>query len=190
VNPLLYVHDWRCFVLKKTAFRWQHLLHGFFVSHQWHCLQWMEMFSIWNHSSHLMAMIRYFLHCHVTCVILLFWPLLCFTIDEGDAQGRHGWVSYDQLRAALLIGRNTVTWHWALSYVYRFTVTRGDIIMSPQVMSRDVPKCKRKIYSTLFLFTFSLFFWHLAESFCKIQFKSINQCDFAVKISTVINTYS
>jgi len=30
-----------------------------------------------------------------------------------------------------VIGRNTVTWRWALSYVHRFTVTRGDIIMSP-----------------------------------------------------------
>ena len=33
--------------------------------------------------------------------------------------------------AASLIGGNAVTWRWALSYVHRFTVTRGDIIMSP-----------------------------------------------------------
>jgi len=31
--------------------------------------------------------------------------------------------------AALLIGRNAVTWRWALSHVYRFTITRVDIIM-------------------------------------------------------------
>jgi len=31
--------------------------------------------------------------------------------------------------AASLIGRNAVTWRWALSHVHRFTVTRVDIIM-------------------------------------------------------------
>ena len=39
-------------------------------------------------------------------------------------------LSYDQLWAASLIGRNAVQWRWALSF-HRFTVTRGDITMSP-----------------------------------------------------------
>jgi len=47
-------------------------------------------------------------------------------------------LSYDQLWAASLIGRNAVTWRWTLSYVHRFTVTRDDIIMSPRVTSRSL----------------------------------------------------
>jgi len=39
-------------------------------------------------------------------------------------------LSYDQLWAASLIGRNAVQWRWALSF-HRFTVTRGDITRSP-----------------------------------------------------------
>ena len=39
-------------------------------------------------------------------------------------------LSHDQLWAASLIGRNAVTWRWALSYVHRFTVTPFDITMS------------------------------------------------------------
>jgi len=34
-------------------------------------------------------------------------------------------LSYDQLWAASLIGRNAVTWRWALSYVYRFNMETG-----------------------------------------------------------------
>ena len=40
------------------------------------------------------------------------------------------WLSYDQLWATSLIGRNAVTWHWALSYVHRFTISPFDIIVS------------------------------------------------------------
>ena len=32
----------------------------------------------------------------------------------------------------------SATWRWALSYVHRFKVTRGDIIMSPRETSRNV----------------------------------------------------
>ena len=54
---------------------------------------------------------------------------------QGDEKGWHKRgceLSYDQLWAASLIGPNAVTWRWALSYVHRFTVTRGDIVMSPR----------------------------------------------------------
>jgi len=78
-------------------------------------------------------------------------------------------LSYDQLWAASLICRNAVTWRWTLSYVHRFMVTRGDIIMPPGWRHATFTKCKRKIfYSTLFLFTFCLFFfvfWRLTVSF-------------------------
>jgi len=51
------------------------------------------------------------------------------THTQTDGQTRNI-LSYDQLWAASLIGRNAVTWRCALSYVHRFTATRGDIIMS------------------------------------------------------------
>ena len=52
--------------------------------------------------------------------------------------GCHQSLSYDQLWAASLIGRNAVTWRWA--YVHIFTVTRGDMIMSPGW------QCQQQIY--------------------------------------------
>ena len=53
-------------------------------------------------------------------------------------------------------------------------------------------KCKRKIFYVVFVYVLFLFvFFDVTVSiFYLMQFKSINLCDFAVKIGTVINTYS
>ena len=55
-------------------------------------------------------------------------------------------LSYDQLWAASLIGRNVFTWRWALSYVHRFTVTWCSLNANVTYTLR------------CFLFTFCLFF--------------------------------
>ena len=106
-------------------------------------------------------------------------------------------LSYDQLWAALLTGRNAVTWRWALSYVHRFTVTRCDLIMSRvwhyNVTPGDVTWCSLNANVRYILRCFCLRLVCFLASYCKfllIQFKSINKRDFAVTISTVINTYS
>jgi len=94
-----------------------------------------------------------------------------------STEGHHIWLSYDQLWAASLIGRNAVTWRWALSYyVHRFTVTRCDIIMSHMwnynVTRRDVTWCSlnanvRYILRCfcLRLVCFCFVFWRLTVSF-------------------------
>ena len=65
-------------------------------------------------------------------------------------------LSYDTL-----IGRNAVMWHWALSYVHLFTVTRGDVEAvtwrSLNTNVRYILHCFRLSFVCLFVF---LFFFH------------------------------
>jgi len=79
-------------------------------------------------------------------------------------------LSCDQLWAASLIGRNAVTWRWALSYVHHFTVTRGDIMMSPcDVTWSSLNVNVRYILRCFCLrFVFFLFFGVLLTPSCDI----------------------
>ena len=93
---------------------------------------------------------------------------------------QHVILSYDQLRAASLIGWNAVTWRWALSYVHHFTVTRCDNIMSHMwhynVTRCDVTWCSlnSNVRHTLFLclHLVCLFFCFLA-SYCKFFLNTV-----------------
>ena len=53
-------------------------------------------------------------------------------------------------------------------------------------------KRQRKIFYVVFVYVLFLFVFFdvTVNIFYLMQFKSINLCDFAVKIGTVINTYS
>jgi len=83
-------------------------------------------------------------------------------LSTSSTTACHPFLSYDQLWAASLIGRNADVEHY-----HMLTASR-----SPRVTLQCHPgwrhvtftKCKRKIYYTLFLFTFC-FFWHLTVSF-------------------------
>jgi len=79
-------------------------------------------------------------------------------------------LSYDQLLAASPTGRNAVTWRSSLSNDQGIMVDRVSLQSTEgshmtvyhynDKRSRDFTKCKHKIYSTLFLFT-----WHTC--YCK-----------------------
>jgi len=60
---------------------------------------------------------------------------ICCTTCCGHVE-----LSYDQLWAASLIGRNAVTLRWGLSYVHCFTVTRCDLITS-HMWHYNVTRC-------------------------------------------------
>jgi len=71
--------------------------------------------------------IVYCRHVHHSIMMNITW----LRFDESGKQLTLGHMTTIFV-AASLIGRNAVMWRWALSYVHRFTVTRGDIIMSPE----------------------------------------------------------
>ena len=81
-------------------------------------------------------------------------------IHTGARQTRHGQdcatTNYKLLR--WLVETPSRTRPWALSRVHRFTVTRLTLQCHPGWRHVTFTKCKRKMYSTLFLFTFCLYF--------------------------------